>query len=319
MIGVGGGASPLRELGAAPISFPSPLGRDDPRWSGPAVGRLGRMRLAPGTEPALPAGAIAPMPHVRAAARTDAGPCRENNEDAILVRSDSDAGFHLFAVADGLGGHRAGEVASQMVVDTLAEGRPAVERPERWLRQAFNAANLAIWDHSQSHPEAFNLQSTATALLLVGAEAVIGHVGDCRVYLLRDGVTVQCTTDHTQAMEMLRMRIITAEQAVHHPARNQLTRSLGAELFLNVDISRRRIQQGDVFVLCCDGLWSELTRDEIAAAAEAEPDPAVVASSLIQVAVDRGAADNVSVVVVRVAGPMEAPSPARGRRWLPWR
>ncbi len=231
------------------------------------------MRLAPGTESATPADAVARVPDVRAAGRTDQGPNRENNEDAVLVRSDADAGFHLFAVADGLGGHRAGEVASRMVVETLAEGRPSLERAERWLRQTFNAANLAIWNHSQSHPEAFNLQSTATALMLTGAEAVIGHVGDCRIYLLRDGVITQCTNDHTQAMEMLRMRIITAEQAVRHPARNQLTRSLGAELFLNVDVSRRPIQQGDVFVLCSDGLWSEVTRDEIATEAEADPTP----------------------------------------------
>ncbi|MGD0834410.1 MAG: protein phosphatase 2C domain-containing protein [Candidatus Dormibacteria bacterium] len=277
------------------------------------------MRLAPGTESATPTDAVTAVPLVRAAGRTDQGPNRENNEDAVLVRSEAAAGFHLFAVADGLGGHRAGEVASRMVMETLAEGRPSADRPERWLRQAFNAANLAIWNHSQSHPEAFNLQSTATALILTGPDAVIGHVGDCRVYLLRDGVITQCTSDHTQAMEMLRMRIITAEQAVRHPARNQLTRSLGAELFLNVDVSRRRVLQGDVFVLCSDGLWSEVTRDEIAIAAEAEADPDAVASSLIRIAVDRGAADNVSVVVVRVAGPVEAPPVTHGRRWLPWR
>jgi len=277
------------------------------------------MRLAPGTEAARPAATSASMPRVRAAACTDTGPCRQNNEDAVLVRSDPDRGVHVFAVADGLGGHSAGEVASQMVVETLAEGYPSPDRPERWLRQAFNAANLAIWNHSQSHPEAFNLQSTATALVITTHEALIGHVGDCRVYLIRDGVTVQCTSDHTQAMEMLRMRIITAEQAVHHPARNQLTRSLGAELFVNIDISRRPIRQGDVFVLCSDGLWSELTREEIASEVGADLDPGTVAASLIQVAIARGAPDNVSVVVARVAGPVETPAPDRGRRWLPWR
>ena len=277
------------------------------------------MRLAPGTETARSAGTFASTPPVRAAARTDTGPCRQNNEDAVLVRSEPARGFHVFAVADGLGGHRAGEVASRMVVDTLAEGEPSPDRPERWLRQAFNGANLAIWNHSQSHPEAFNLQSTATALVLTASEAVIGHVGDCRVYLIRDGVIVQCTSDHTQAMEMLRLRIITAEQAVHHPARNQLTRSLGAELFVNVDVSRRPIQQGDVFVLCSDGLWSELTREEIVNEVAADLDPGAVAASLIQVAIARGAPDNVSVIVARVAGPVEARAPDHGRRWLPWR
>lgn len=318
MTGAGKPAT-LRVLGVAPIPGPPPVGREDPGRPGPPVLRVGGMRLAPGTETARPAGTFASMPSVRAAARTDTGPCRQNNEDAVLVRSDPECGFHVFAVADGLGGHRAGEVASHMVVETLAEGQPSPDRPERWLRQAFNAANLAIWNHSQGHPEAFNLQSTATALVLTAHEALIGHVGDCRVYLIRDGVIVQCTSDHTQAVEMLRLRIITAEQAVHHPARNQLTRSLGAELFVNVDISRRPIQQGDVFVLCSDGLWSELTREEIVNEVAADLDPVAVAASLIQVAIARGAPDNVSVVVVRVAGPVEAPAPDRGRRWLPWR
>jgi protein phosphatase len=277
------------------------------------------MGPALGTGLAQPVGIAVSAPVLSAGARTDAGPSRTNNEDAVLVRSDPESGVHLFAVADGLGGHQAGEVASRIVVETLARGLPGAERPARWLRQILNAANLAIWDHAQANPDAFNLQSTATVMLVTGGEAIIGHVGDCRAYLLRDGIVQQCTTDHTRAMEMLRLRIITAEQAVHHPARSQLTRSLGAELLLSVDITRRRVRQGDVFVICSDGLWSELTREEIADTVESVADPSGAADSLIRIAVGRGAADNVSVVVVRVEGPVEAPAPARGQRWLPWR
>jgi serine/threonine protein phosphatase PrpC len=270
---------------------------------------------AAGAERASPAKLFAPPPTLRAAARSDAGPTRTNNEDAVIARIDHAPGVHLFAVADGLGGHAAGEVASQIAVDTLAATR-AHDRPERWLRQGFQAANMAIWDHSHANPDAFNLQSTATAVVVSGGEAVIGHVGDCRLYLVRDGMAEQCTVDHTRAMEMLRLRIITPQQAARHPARSQLTRSLGAELLLHVDIVRRALREGDALVLCSDGLWSEVSREEIAAAASA-PSPEVAADELLRVALVRQAADNVSVVVVRVEGPVEAP--ARGRRWLPWR
>jgi serine/threonine protein phosphatase PrpC len=279
---------------------------------------LGRMGPATGGQPLVPVAAPSPSPGIRGAARTDAGPSRSNNEDAVLVRLDHSPGVHVAAVADGLGGHAAGEVASRIVVDTLGGLRP-VERPERWLRQAFNAANLAIWNHAHSHPEDFNLQSTATAVLVTGGEAVIAHVGDCRCYLVRDGSAEPCTIDHTRAMEMLRLRIITAEQARRHPARSQLTRTLGAELFLNVDVTRRTLRQDDALVLCSDGLWNEVTREEIADVVSAVPDPELAAQALLRTALDRDAADNVSVVVVRVDGPMEAPAAPRGRRWLPWR
>src|SRR5487761_1450787 len=234
-----------------------------------------------------------PLPAFRAAARTDAGPSRANNEDAVLARLDHAPGVHLFAVADGLGGHAAGEVASRIAMETMGGLRYA-ERPERWLRQAFNAANLAIWNHAHANPDDFNLQSTATAILVLGEEAIIAHVGDCRAYLVRDGAAEQCTVDHTRAMEMLRLRI-------------------------NVDVTRRRLRADVILVLCSDGLWSELSREEIADTVGAAIAPEVAADALIHIALARQAADNVSVVVIRVDGPLEAPVPARGRRWLPWR
>jgi serine/threonine protein phosphatase PrpC len=255
-----------------------------------------------------------PRPPLQAAARSETGPNRSNNEDAVLARLDPP----LFAVADGLGGHHAGEVASRIAIETLTASRPDPARPERWLRQALNSANLAIWNHGHGNVGEFDLQTTATALLVAGADAVIGHVGDCRAYLVRDGVAEQWTSDHTRAMEMLRLRIITPEQAVHHPARSQLTRSLGAELFVSVDVVRRQLRKGDCIVLCSDGLWSELSREEIAETVGASADPAVAAESMIRVALSRDAADNVSVVVVRVVEPLVATSTVRGRRWLPW-
>lgn len=250
--------------------------------------------------------------------RTDTGPVRDVNEDAVLslTPEQNGMGMHLVAIADGLGGHAAGEVASRLVIDALAgsAAEPSGDRPERWLRRAFTAANLALHDHALSHPEAFNLQSTATALVLHRDQAYIGHVGDCRAYLVRDGDIELFTTDHTRAMEMMRLRLITPEQAVQHPARNQLTRSLGAELMMAVDIVRQPLRAGDTWVLCSDGLWSEISRADIAEVVSTF-DPAAAADRLVQTACDRSAPDNVSVAVVKVE--RTAPAAAnRGRRWF---
>lgn len=253
--------------------------------------------------------------------RTDTGPIRELNEDAILSLTPEAnvLGVHLVAIADGLGGHAAGEVASRLVIDALAQAAatPSGDRPERWLRRAFTAANLALHDHALSHPEAFNLQSTATALVLHGDQAYIGHVGDCRAYLVREGEIELCTTDHTRAMEMMRLRLITPEQAITHPARNQLTRSLGAELMMAVDIIRQPLRAGDTWVLCSDGLWSEISREDIAEVVSTL-DPAAAADQLVQTACDRSAPDNVSVAIVKVE--RAAPAAAnRNRRWFSFR
>jgi len=253
------------------------------------------------------------------ALRTDAGPNRPHNEDACLAVEPLGDFFpaHLFAVADGLGGHMAGDVASRLVIETLQQEAQSsrLERPERWLRQALGSANLAIHHYAHEHPEAFNLQSTVTALVLHGDQAVIGHVGDCRAYLVRDGAIELCTTDHTRAMEMLRLRIITPEQAVDHPARSQLTRSLGAELFLQVDITRRPVRPGDTWVLCSDGLWSEVPRTEICDTVQELP-PEAAADRLVQIACDRAAPDNVTVAVVRVKRPAPSLPVPRRRRWF---
>ncbi|MHB8717668.1 MAG: PP2C family protein-serine/threonine phosphatase [Candidatus Dormibacteria bacterium] len=254
---------------------------------------------------------------VVAATCSDTGPRREHNEDAVLalLPADEAGGLHLVAVADGLGGHAAGEVASRLVVDTIAAHAPqwASERPERWLRRVFTAANLALHDYALANPDAFNLQSTATALTLHGNEAVIGHVGDCRAYRIRDGDIELMTTDHTRATEMLRLRLITPEQAVDHPARNQLTRSLGAELMMSVDVVRCDVAPGDTWVVCSDGLWSEVARPEIAAAVTSL-EPAAAAQHLVGTACDRDAPDNVSVAILRIDA--LAPALERPRRWF---
>ena len=140
--------------------------------------------------------------------------------------------------------------------------------------------------------------TTLVALALVGGEAFVANVGDSRAYHVRGGTCSQLTTDHSRVGEMLRMRLITPEQAAHHPARSQLTRSLGGEPAVQVDLVNKDLAVGDVFVLCSDGLWDLVSRREIADAVGAGP--ADAAETLIASALDRGAPDNVTVVVVHV-------------------
>lgn len=259
-------------------------------------------------------------PSVTFGAASDPGPHRQVNEDAWTALTAS-AAFpaHLFAVADGLGGYAAGEVASRIVIDHLREvaRTTRLDRPDRWLRHALHTANLAVYDHSRVDGDAFGCQSTASVLLLHDDTCVIAHVGDCRVYRVRDGTIEQRTTDHTRAAEMLRLRILTPEQALHHPARSQLTRSLGAEVMVHADIARATARAGDVYVACSDGLWNEVSRGEVADTVQRLP-PSEAAPELLRIALQREASDNVTVVVVRIEH-VEHQAAERPRRWLPWR
>jgi protein phosphatase len=154
--------------------------------------------------------------------------------------------------------------------------------------------------------------TTLTALTMAGREAIIGHVGDSRAYRVRKGDCAQLTADHSRVGEMLRMKMITPEQAVNHPARSMLTRSLGAEMTVQVDLVREPIETGDVFVLCSDGLWDVVPRADIAAVAAESRLAHEAADRLVELALRRGSADNVTCVVVRVSS--DAPIPAAGGR-----
>ena len=176
------------------------------------------------------------------------------------------------------------------------------------------AANVAVFDAGHDTGRR-GMGSTLTALTLAGREVAIAHVGDSRAYLVRSGQAAQLTADHSRVGEMLRMRLITAEQAARHPARSMLTRSLGTEPMVQIDLVRQAAELGDVFVLCSDGLWDSVARGEIAQLAgggedDDSPTPAAVAASLIELALKRDAPDNVTVAVIRLL----AHGPAQGRR-----
>jgi PPM family protein phosphatase len=256
--------------------------------------------------------------------RSHAGSTRQENQDFAGVHASTtpdDAWDRppLFVVADGMGGHAAGEVASRLAVETLLErwNAGAFGNAAKDLRNAVRDANLAVIDAAAA-PGRRGMGTTLTALTLSARTAGVAHVGDSRAYIVRRGSCTQVTTDHSRVAEMVRMRLITAEQASAHPARSQLTRSLGADPLLQIDFYREPIERGDTWVLCSDGLWDVVQPGDIAGVVGAIGiDPQVgnvreAARRLVDIAVDRHSVDNVTAVVVQVTS--DRPIPPEGRR-----
>jgi PPM family protein phosphatase len=229
----------------------------------------------------------------------------------------SDLGL-AFAVADGLGGYGGGEVASGMAVEAILnharKGISGGARIPGILRDAFNRANHEILDAAISGRGGRKMQSTLSTLVITPGEAHLGHVGDSRVYRRREGELELLTTDHSQVMELLRMHIITPEQAIEHPARYALTRSVGGDITVRTDIRNERVEQGDCFLLCSDGLWSNVTSSQIANALEL--DAAAACRKLIDLALERGGDDNATAMVVRVREAGQRPETPQGWRRL---
>jgi PPM family protein phosphatase len=211
-------------------------------------------------------------------------------------------GAHVLAVAEGVGGGAA--AVGRATTDALARAaaRLEVERPRLWLRDALGAASRAVRDHR--HGEGGPHVSTVTVLVLCGTHALIGHVGDCRAYLLRDGAVEQCTTDHTRAAELVRLRQLTPEQALTHPARRLLTRGLGTRPPASPDIVRRPIRPGDTWILCSAGMSGTLTRDGILDAVRRRG-PLDAAVRLVELAGDGAGAVVATVMSAGIAPPRE--------------
>lgn len=278
-----------------------------------------------------------------AGAATDVGRVREENEDSFLVDDHLD----LFAVADGMGGHRAGEVASATALEAL---RASVAGGEP-MDDAIRKANEAVLEKAAGDDDLTGMGTTLTAVVSRPArEIVVGHVGDSRAYVLRDGELSQLTADHSLVEELVRDGRLTPEQAAVHPQRAIITRALGIEPDINVDLYERALETGDRVLLCSDGLTNMVRSDEIATILRRESHPARAAERLVDAANEAGGDDNVTAVVLDVvdadasepavapaestdddedeeeeedeeastAPPPEAPSPRpkRRRRWL---
>lgn len=225
---------------------------------------------------------------------TDIGRVRQLNEDSCY---QPEAGERFCAVADGMGGHNAGEVASALAVQTYAENMRAVRRvTAEALKNAVARANEAVYRASQESPEVSGMGTTFSALAMEGANAFIAHVGDSRVYLIRRGALMQVTIDHTLVEEMVLKGIITVREARVHPKRNIITRALGTEPRVEIDMLQLDLKPGDVFFLCSDGLTNHVPEREILHAAVNDMDWQQKLRHLIGIALENGGQDNITAM-----------------------
>lgn len=236
----------------------------------------------------------------RAYGLTDVGRRRENNQDQLLVDEQRD----VYAVADGMGGHAAGDVASRIAIQALAEtaNEPGDNRAaDELLVEAFREGNRRICESVLARAEWRGMGTTIVALVLRDDRMTIGHVGDSRSYVLRDNELIQLTADHSWVAEQVRMGLLTAEEAHKHPMRNIVTRAMGNRLELDVEVSQQQARPGDVFMLCSDGLNSMIDDSRISAILERHRNDAVAACrALIDAANESGGEDNITVVVVAI-------------------
>jgi PPM family protein phosphatase len=226
---------------------------------------------------------------VRAAAATDVGLVREGNEDSYLSEEP------LFAVADGMGGHRGGEVASQLALETLEKVFRAGDRD---LPEQVRQANRAVFERSVLDRAVSGMGTTLTAALVDGERVRIAHVGDSRAYLLRDHELHQLTQDHTLVHRMVEEGEISESEAETHPQRSVLTRALGVDVMVDVDDHTLDVRPGDRILLCTDGLTSMVPEEEITQILSTSSAPREAADRLVRAANEAGGVDNTTVVVL---------------------
>ena len=228
----------------------------------------------------------------RVGSRTDIGRARERNEDSMLVKEP------LFAVADGMGGHRGGDVASAMTREALEDLDLPPEGSMAALVEKIKAVNRAVLDRGAAEGALRGMGTTLTAVLTDGDRAHVAHVGDSRAYLHRDGVLQRLTEDHTLVQRMVREGKITADQAERHPQRSVLTRALGVEEDLPVDELTLDMHPGDRILICSDGLTGMLDEERIGEILESEPDPQGACDRLVEEANGAGGEDNITVILI---------------------
>ena len=229
-------------------------------------------------------------------ARTDKGLVREENEDSLYSTTT------LIAVADGMGGHRAGEVASGMAIDAV-RSLEDVTPSERAFRTVFSEINSDVYRKGMENPELRGMGTTLTVASVEGSSVTVAHVGDSRAYLISKGEVRQLTEDHSLVQQLVSSGRITREEASSHISRNLITNAIGMDEDLDrVDLIRVEIGEGDFILLCTDGLSGPLTDSQIlAAVTAADVDPQWIADHLTEEAIRRGGPDNITVVVAKLS------------------
>ena len=237
------------------------------------------------------------------AALSDVGRVRRSNEDSVYCSAEDG----VFVVADGMGGHAAGEVASAIASEWISERlcgacmTMELEQVEDRFRTAFVEAGREILRQAAENTARLGMGTTATVLLLrQDGRYVIGHIGDSRAYLVRDGSISQVTRDHSWVQEQVDRGMITAEQAKNHPQSNIITRALGTEPYPTPDLYNGPVRAGDVFLLASDGLTDMVPEEHLLAVLEEEGDPQSAVDRLVREANLAGGVDNISALVTRI-------------------
>ena len=248
---------------------------------------------------------LSPVSVGRSAGLSDTGRKRRQNEDAYVCEPP------LFAIADGMGGAQAGEVASRLAAAAFEEGAAAI-RGEEGVATVVRAANTRIFERAVHDPAVAGMGTTATVAVVDGAAATVtfAHVGDSRAYLYRNGVLEQLTTDHSLVGEMVRSGRLTEDEAAVHPHRSVITRALGTDPDVEVDTLTLEAGPGDLVLLCSDGLSAMVRDEEIVRVLEStDGAPRASAEALVSAANAAGGEDNVTVVLFELVDPGAEPAP----------
>jgi PPM family protein phosphatase len=253
---------------------------------------------------------------------SDLGRVRTNNEDCFRIVEP----LNLFVLSDGMGGEAHGEVASALAVETIVKHcleaaddsstpmigdvDPGWSEKTKRLASAVHLANKNIFEQAEQHPEQHGMGATLTAAWIDGSRLSLAHVGDSRAYLLRGGTLQQLTSDHSLVAEQVRRGILTAAEAEESEMQSVLLRALGAQQKIEVDADEHPLFARDVLLMCSDGLTRMVIEPEIAGTLQAETDPTKAAEKLIALANERGGADNITVIIIRVG--------AESKGWFSW-
>lgn len=241
---------------------------------------------------------------ILSAGASDIGRKRKSNQDSICL----DHKHHFYAVADGMGGHNGGDIASQLSVKVMPEFMEQNTQldPQILMRDMIQEINRTILKKAEETPELHGMGTTVSAILFSGPQLVVGNVGDSRVYMINNKHIYQLTRDHSFVQEKLNMGIYTRQEAIKDPQKNVLVRSVGFEADINVDVFNYRICKNDIFLICSDGLHGKVSdRDILHIIHKQMPDPSAstkaqienAVKELIQQANDNGGQDNISVIL----------------------
>ncbi|WEZ62485.1 protein-serine/threonine phosphatase PrpC [Bacillus subtilis] len=241
------------------------------------------------------------------ALKTDTGKIRQHNEDDAGIFKGKDE-FILAVVADGMGGHLAGDVASKMAVKAMGEKWNEAEtiptapsECEKWLIEQILSVNSKIYDHAQAHEECQGMGTTIVCALFTGKTVSVAHIGDSRCYLLQDDYFVQVTEDHSLVNELVRTGEISREDAEHHPRKNVLTKALGTDQSVSIDTRSFDIEPGDKLLLCSDGLTNKVEGTELKDILQSDSAPQEKVNLLVDKANQNGGEDNITAVLLELA------------------